>query len=288
MKKCILALDIGGTSLKCGLFDGPMLISGSLDSQPVNSSGSFEEIHQAYFSLLSRVRDFAMVNGLVITGVSVDTPGPFDYNNGVCLMTHKYQAIKDKSLIPIIRAPLGNLPVRFMHDSAAFIQGAAAGLDEYNRFAGVMIGTGLGFALMINGEVLKNKSGEPLYSIYSLPCGSGIAEDAISGRGIVNAYNARAKSPAKNAKEVGLRAEAGDVLAISVHRDMAASLAELISPILDEYRIEALLLGGQVSKSFNLFGATLKEKLAGVKSLVYIAPARNIDLAHLIGAAVGK
>ena len=85
-----------------------------------------------------------------------------------------------------------------------------------------------------------------------------------------------------------MRAEAGDELAISVHRDMAVSLAEIIAPILDEYRIEALLLGGQISKSFNLFGATLKEKLAGVKSLVYIAPARDIDLAHLIGAAVGK
>ena len=134
-----------------------MLISGSLDSQPVNSNGSFEVIHQAFFSLLGRVRNFAMMNGLLITEVSVDTPGPFDYNMGISRMTHKYQAIKDKPLAPVIRAPLGYLPVRFMHDSTAFIQGATAGFDGYSRFSGVMIGTGLGFALMIDGEVLINK-----------------------------------------------------------------------------------------------------------------------------------
>ncbi|MGI6753995.1 MAG: ROK family protein [Eubacteriales bacterium] len=288
MKKCILALDIGGTSLKCGLFDGPMLISGSLDSQPVNSNGSFEVIHQAFFSLLGRVRNFAMMNGLLITEVSVDTPGPFDYNMGISRMTHKYQAIKDKPLAPVIRAPLGNLPVRFMHDSTAFIQGATAGFDGYSRFSGVMIGTGLGFALMIDGEVLINKTGGPLYSIYSLPYRGGTAEDVVSARGIVAAYNARAGSPARAAKEVGDRAEAGDELAISVYNEMAASLAEIIAPILDECRIEALLLGGQISKSFPLFGDTLREKLSGVSSLVYVNPAHDIDLVHLIGAAVGK
>jgi glucokinase len=288
MKECILALDAGGTFLKCGLFDGASLIPGSLDSQPVNSNGTFEEVQAAYFTLLSRVRNNATQNGLKIREVSVDTPGPFDFRNGISRMTHKYLAIKDKPLAPVIRAPLGDIPVRFMHDSAAFIQGAAAGEPGYSRYAGVMIGTGLGFALMINGSVLRNENGGPARSIYSLPYKNGIAEDAISGRGIVSAYNSRAKFPVASAKIVGDMANAGDELCISVYKDMAAALSEVIAPILDEYRIEALLLGGQISKSFNIFGDVLKEKLAALASLKCVAPARDIDMAHLIGAAVGK
>ncbi len=288
MKECVLALDAGGTFLKCGLFDGAHLISGSLDSQPVNSSGSFDEVHAAYFALLTRARDFAMLNGLKIKEVSVDTPGPFDFEAGISRMTHKYLAIKDRPLIPVIRAPLGDVPVRFMHDSAAFIQGAAAGAPGYRRYAGVMIGTGLGFALMIDGVVLRNESGGPARSIWSQPYKNGTAEDVVSGRGIIAAYNAHAKTPVTSAKVIGDMAEAGDALSISVYLDMAASLAGIIAPILAEYKIEALLLGGQISKSFSLFSSTLKDKLAGVQSLVYIAPAKDIDMAHLIGAAVGR
>lgn len=288
MKECVLALDAGGTFLKCGLFSDGMLISGSLDSQPVNSNGTFEEVHAAYFTLLTRVRDFAMLNSFIIKEVSVDTPGPFDFKNGISRMTHKYLAIKDKPLIPVIRAPLGDVRVRFMHDSAAFIYGAATGAPGYRRYAGVMIGTGLGFALMIDGVVLRNENGGPARSIYAQPYKNGIAEDVVSGRGIVSAYNARSKFPVMSAKKIGDRAESGDELSLSVYRDMAVVLAEIISPILDEYNIEALLLGGQISKSFPIFGDILKEKLADVNSLKFIAPARDIDMAHLIGAAVGK
>ena len=289
MKNCTLALDAGGTYLKCGLFLGAQLVEGSLDSERVNSNGTYEEVGRAYYALLDRVSGFATSNSLNIAEVSIDTPGPFDFKNGISRMAHKYLAIKDQPIAPLITARLGDIPVRFMHDSAAFIQGAAAQLGEkgFTRYAGVMIGTGLGFALMIDGEVLRNENGGPLRSIYAQPYRGGIAEDVISGRGIVNAYNAKAAKPLQSAKEIGDLAEVGDSLAIEVYRVMAVSLAEIISPILAEYGIEALLLGGQISKSFNIFGDTLRESLSSVTTLRHISHAPDIDMAHLIGAAVG-
>lgn len=292
MCEVTLALDAGGTFLKCGLFSGASPVDGSLDSQPVNSNGSFSEVCAAYEALLTRQRRFAEARGLIIREVSVDTPGPFDYKNGISRMTHKYRAILDRPLSPVISAPLGgNVPVRFMHDSAAFIQGAAATLPQagdYSRFAGVMIGTGLGFAMMTDGVVLRNANGGPLRSVYAQPYRGGIAEDVVSGRGIISAYNARADIPESSGKVIGDSAEAGDPLCRAVYCDMASSLAEIVAPLLDEYGIEVLLLGGQISKSFSVFGDTLRSALSGVRSLRLVDRAPDIDMAHLIGAAVGR
>ncbi len=284
-KTCILALDIGGTSLKTALCDETgRLLEKTFDNEPVNSNGSLEQVKTAYQKLLGRMKDKAAAFGYAVSAVAADTPGPFDFDAGVSRMEHKYTAIYGVPLRPWFTEVLGDVPVCFVHDSTAFLCGAASAHPEIRDCAGVMIGTGLGFALMRAGQILRNETGGPAVSIFNAPFRGATAEDCVSARGVLNAYNSQAMPSAREAREVALRASNGDAKALAVYREMGAALAEILAPILPQYGVKALYLGGQVSKSFPLFEASLREGLAGVTTLERIEPAPETDYVHLIGA----
>ena len=285
MKPYILALDAGGTFLKAGLFTNGMPITESLLSVPVNSDGSAEDVHTAYSKLLLQMKHRAQELSGVISGVCVDTPGPFDYSDGISRMTHKYTAIYGVPLRPWFREILGDIPVLFLHDSSAFILGTVKAENPYRRIAGVMIGTGLGFAMMMDGRVCVTDQGSPLVSIYKRPYRNGIAEDAVSAGGIVRAYNQLAEAPLPNAKEIAVLAKQGEPLAKRIYETMGYDLGKILQSILKENEMEALFLGGQISRDFALFEEPLKDALRTVPSLRLIAPAPDIDLVHLTGAA---
>lgn len=288
MKKVILAVDAGGTFLKSGLFDGAELIKDTLDKEPVNSNGEIESIKKSYTEILIRGAAKAAELGLELERIHVDIPAPFDYVNGISHMDHKYASIKEVPLRPWFNEAVPGVPVRFMHDSAAFIQGAATDVPDCKRVAGVMIGTGFGFGMMVDGEVLRKENGEPLTEMYDKPYKGTIAEEYVSARGLVRLYCEVSGGAPISGKEIGDKAENGDEVCIKAYCEMAKALAEVLVPVLTEYKIEALVLGGQISKSFCVFEKTLKEILSVVPTLRKIVKAGDIDMVHLIGTAVGK
>ncbi len=288
VKKIIFAIDAGGTFLKSGLFDGAELVAGTLDKEPVNSNGELEPIKASYTNLLLRGKKKAEELGLIIERIHMDIPAPFDYVNGISYMEHKYAAIKEIPLKPWFEAVLPGVEVRFMHDSAAFIQGAGADVPDCSRIAGVMIGTGFGFGMMIDGEVLRNKNGEPLIEMYDKPYMGTIAEEFVSARGLMRLYSEISGIVPENGKEIGDKALSGDKNAIAAYCKMAKAIADVLRPVLDEYKIEALVLGGQISNEFKIFENTLKEELSALKTLRKIVKAADINMVHLVGTAVGK
>ena len=288
MKKVILAVDAGGTFLKSGLFEGARLIDSTLDKEPVNSNGELESIKRSYTEILSRGVKKAAELGLELERIHVDIPAPFDYVSGISHMEHKYAAIKEIPLRPWFEAVAPGVPVRFMHDSAAFIQGAATDVPDCSRVAGVMIGTGFGFGMMVDGEVLRKDNGEPLTEMYDKPYKGTIAEEYVSARGLVRLYCEVSGCDPISGKEIGDRAENGDPICTRAYTEMAKALGEVLIPVLNEYKIEALVLGGQISKSFCVFEGTLREILSCVPTLRKIVKASDIDMVHLVGTAVGK
>ncbi len=287
MRECIIALDAGGTFLKSALFCGGELISGTLDKKSADSDGTLGEVHKAYCELMTKMKLKADMLGYTVKKVGVDIPGPFDYAAGVSLMKHKYTAIYGVPLRNWFYEIFGEgVEVSFIHDSAAFISGAVAqSKTGYLNTAGAMIGTGLGFAMMKDGKICSAKGGGPLISVYNRPFRNGTAEDFVSARGIVARYNAEAEKPLANAKEIGDLANAGDELAVRVYTDTGRALAEILGEILYENKTEALFLGGQISKSYNIFGKALEEGLKNNTALKLISPAPDIDTVHLQGIA---
>ena len=289
MSKYVIAIDAGGTFFKSAIIsENAEVLEGSLTTVPANNDSSPETVHEAYRRTLTAQLKTAAKVGIEISAVAIDTPGPFDYEGGMSLMTHKFKAIYKIPLRPWIQEIVGSIPVTFIHDSAAFLTGEMwhCPYGEYKNAAGAMIGTGLGFATMQNGVLLLNQNGEPLYDVwdrpYITPDGKEhIAEDFISGKGISSRY----APGGRNAKELEVLAVAGDEEARKVYTDTGRILAEVVSPILKKIDAEIFILGGQISRALPLFEKELREGLSDVTSLKKVVRSTRLEYSHMLGAA---
>jgi glucokinase len=295
-RHCILAVDAGGSVLKAALVNPRgSLIQGSAYRLPVDSAGSRDDVAATYVKLASQGKDMAAELDLIVDGVGVSIPGPFNYEQGFCLMTHKYQAIYKVPMRPWFEAGAGQVPVRFVHDSTAFMLGATwqGRFNAYRRICAVIIGTGLGFASMIDGRVMQNDAGGPGISIYARPYRDSTAEDYVSRRGIISryrklrpeAFNTKIGQSAPDVKDIADLALSGEKAAMRVFRDMGIFLADILHDIIKENGFEALLLGGQIAKSAGLFLPELKAGLDDLPSPPLIWPVEAIDEAPLLGVA---
>ncbi len=201
-KPCFLAIDAGGTYLKGALFlERAILIENSFIKIPVNSMGNRREIKKSYQSVAKEESRYASLMGLTIRGIGICIPGPFDYKEGICKMRHKYASIYGIPLRPWFEEILGGTTVNFLHDSEAFLKGAIyQSKSDYNPVCGVILGTGLGFAIAKDNKVIRNPSGGPGISIFQKQYKEGTAEDYVSKRGILKRYRElEVKMAGKNA-----------------------------------------------------------------------------------------
>jgi len=243
MKKILL--DVGGTSIKCS--DGREI--------PINSNGTAGEI---YSSLREAVSDYDCVRAAV--------PGPFNYQTGQFLMKHKFAAVYGEYFQDIV----GVKDCKFIHDVNCMLLGevAAGKGKDYRKVALVALGTGLGFAVSIDGIILQNESGGPEISLYNRPYKDGILEDYASKRGMYANYGGDTMS----VKEIGLRASEGEQRALDAFAAMGRVIGTEISPLMKEYDIERLLMGGQISRNWKFILPAIEEefKKAGLNTGVTI------------------
>ena len=150
----------------------------------------------------------------------------------------------------------------------------------------MMLGTGLGFAYMRNGEVQLNPQGGPDFSLYTVPYRKGAAEDYVSRRGIISRYLERTPMAGSgiDVADISRLAREGSVPARVTMRETGRMLGEILFPVLKEKGCRRLTIGGQISKAYPLFGRDLEQTLADLQ-LDGISPAANPDDAHLLGCA---
>lgn len=251
-----ILLDIGGTFIKCS--DGREI--------PINSSGTAEEITA---SLKEAVAQYDCIRAAV--------PGPFDYTTGQFLMKHKFAAVYGR----YFRELVGVQDCRFLHDVNCMLLGemTSGNGKPYRRVAMIALGTGLGFAMSIDGEILRNGLGSPEVSIFNRPFRDGILEDYASKRGVWRLYG----DDSVTVKEIAQRAASGERHALDAFAQMGAVIGEVTAPIIKEYGIECLLLGGQISRSSILFAPAIEEEFSKVGIGIVISPISDFDNATFNG-----
>lgn len=259
LKDKSILLDVGGTFIKCS--DGREI--------PIDSNGTREQIVSA---LKEAVADYSIVRAAV--------PGPFNYETGHFLMKHKFAAVYDEYFQDIV----GVEDCRFIHDVNCMLLGEVRRGNgrEYRNVAMIALGTGLGFAVSVNGEILKNENGSPVVSIYNRPYKGGVLEDYASKRGVWKLYG----DDTISVKDIAAKAFDGDAKASAAFSEMGTVIAEQIAPLMKEYAIECLLLGGQISRSCELFVPAMQAcfRSAGVE--LVIKPISDFDNATFNGLAV--
>jgi glucokinase len=291
-ERAVVAVDAGGTSLKHGIVlrgAGEALARGRV---ALDSAGTREAILAAFAAVVSRGMEAAAATGAVVEGIGVATPGPFDFAAGASLMEHKWAGIRGVKLRPELVRRCGlpaGLPIRFLHDVHAFLRGEAlrGAAQGFERVAGVTLGTGLGFGILIDGVFRDNGKGSPHVGIYKEPWRGGVLEDFVSRRGLRADYVRRSRAGGEpDVEEIAHRAREGDDRhARAAFREMGRTLADALAGHLEENRIECLVLGGKISNAFDLFGEELEALRGRVPSLRAVERARDIDGAPLYGAA---
>lgn len=292
---CILAVDAGGSSLKTALvqLDGTPIPESRIKVS-VDSDGPVDAIKAAYQDMIRRHAEQAHRLSLHLAGIGVSICGPFNFENGFSLMTHKYPALYQVPLRPWFQDIMGPLPVYFIHDSTAFILGETwqGPHSIYDRICGVMLGTGFGFGAIIDGDVYLNDSQGPGIILYNRPYRDGIVEDYVSRRGILACYRKHTKNmgitipdDAIDVREIGDLADEGHPAACQTFHETGQHLAAIVRPVIESYRFQALVLGGQIGRSSNLILPPVRKALSDLTYLTCIEQALLIDDAALLGIA---
>ena len=147
MDDMILSIDAGGTSVKFALLDRDTLEHVTEEIfYPMPSNGTKEELLQVFAQIFreAKERSQALSRTIVFTAFSV--PGPFDCENGISQMQHKWRALKD---IPLREAfsRMGVFPqdmaYTFIHDVHAFLVGEkfCGQAAQCNNVAAIIIRT---------------------------------------------------------------------------------------------------------------------------------------------------
>jgi glucokinase len=280
----VIALDVGGTSVKSGVVALRGQIIGKPSITAINSSSDVDSILTTFAQIISTHLDKSQTSNIL--GVALGFPGPFDYAAGICLIegVGKYGAIYGINMRDALRTRLGlgDLPIRFRNDAEAAVVGEArygAGRN-YPRVIGVTLGTGCGSAFLVNGVPVTSGPGVPPNGwLYPVLFRGLRADDAFSRRGL----EARLRSAGVAAVDVtkaATAARAGDPAARQVFEAFGADLGTFLNSFAVAFAAEVVLVLGRIAGAIDLFGPPLRRVLS-----VPALPGERGPDAALLGAA---
>jgi glucokinase len=293
-KQIAIGIDIGGQHIKCAAIDinKNSLIVDSVFEEKVNNQGSAAEILSYWSKTISKTIEKFDIN--TIAGFGFAMPGPFDYVNGIALFTKevaKFEHLYNVNVSAELRKRL-SLPddfiMRYINDATAFgIAEAWIGTAKNDdRVIALTLGTGFGSCFIENGIPVTTDERVPETGcLWYLPLNGGIADDSFSTRWFVNKYNQKTGKTINGAKMLSQEAKQGDQYALDLFREYGSKMGSFISHWLKSFDAQSLVLGGNIVRSYDLFGNYLTDALVenDLSTKVYLS--ELMDNAAIIGAA---
>jgi len=285
-----VALDIGGSSVKAALIKFTYeVIANSYTNIPIDSNGPQRQVIDTIIATIAEKISLSKTLGN-IKAIGISFPEFSDYKKGIiAFMKDKFQNSGGICLRDEIIRGLGlsnDFCIVFEEDSVAFLKGAIRleKFRKFNRIIGLTLGTGLGSAFMIRGEIIRNSADiPPDGELGCLPYEEGKIEDIISIKGILNIYKRITRKEEKDVKDIAEKARKGEANAIRTFEEFGRIMGQIIRPYVENFKTECIIIGGQITKSFYFFEESLRLKLLGIPSLKEIIPADAIDYCPFFG-----
>ena len=292
LQNIAIGVDVGGSHITAVAVDltAHRIISGSRAESPVDNKAEANEILTVWSDTLKQVlRGIQIFN---LKGIGFAMPGPFDYVKGICLIrgVPKYEKLYGVNVGKAVSERLG-LPcdcrVRFMNDASSFAVGEAwAGKAAgYARMMAVTLGTGFGSAFLENRiPVVEGDRVPKMGCVYHLPFGTGIADDYFSTRWFTSRYREVTGHDAAGVREVAMMAGRAPEVK-EIFDSFGAGLGSFLAPWLKRFGAEILVMGGNISHAYNLFGPSLEEALRRSDCNTLTAISELKEDAALLGSA---
>ncbi len=269
MKKYCFGVDIGGTTVKIGLFDkeGNILDKWEI---PTRTEHNGSEILPDIAKALEKKMEEKGLKKEDMVGVGIGAPGPIDKEGTV------YEAVNLGWSVFSIRDTLKALcgmPVRAGNDAnvAALGEMWKGGGQGYLNLVLVTLGTGVGGGIIVNGEILNGATGAggEIGHIHiqdgeedACGCGNhGCLEQYASATGVVRLAGRILGSTDEDsvlrqgevsAKAVFDAVKAGDAVAVRIAEAFGEYLGKGLAAIAGVVNPEAFVIGGGVSKAGNI------------------------------------
>lgn len=278
----VAGVDIGGSHITAALVD--------LEVRSVLPAFSVRKHINAQEDAASIIDDWCTTIGQVFEAqptlpkrVGIAMPGPFDYEKGISFIKdqNKYESLYGLNVKEMMAERLGVSPdnIRLMNDAGCFLQGEVVGgaARGFKSAIGVTLGTGLGTATFHDG-VAKDAN------LWCAPFLDGIAEDYISARWLIKAYQQVSGTTIENVK--GLVALIpSDARIKDIFREFGHHLATFLTSFIRDNDPKVVVIGGNISKSAEWFLAQVEEELSAQSIQVPLRIARLGENAHIMGAA---
>ena len=265
MKEYCFGIDVGGTTVKCGLFSvkGDILDKWEIPTRTENNGVNI--LPDVAAAIDAKIQEKGIARD-TIAGVGVGIPGPVNEDGAViCAVNLHWGYVElEKEL-----EKLTGLTVKAGNDAnvAALGEMWKGGGAGYHNVVMVTLGTGVGGGIIVNGKIVTGThgAGGEIGHIHveddetlSCNCGNqGCLEQYASATGVVRLANRMLEATDKasvlrneevTAKAVFDAVKAGDELAMEVAEKFGKYLGTALAVIAGVVDPEVFVIGGGVSK----------------------------------------
>lgn len=296
-----LGIDLGGTNIAVGVVDeeGKLLCKKSVPTRAVRPAGQIVADMARAASELLKEYDLSLDS---ISSIGVGSPGAIDTNRGTVLSAGN---------LGFHNVPLADLlgayfvkPIHVENDAncALWAEAKVGAASDAKSALMVTIGTGIGGAIVLNGELyggINGFGGEFGMMVIGEENGVPMSfEDYSSASALVRQTEQAARQNADSllwqcAEREGTfsgrtafdAARLGDVVAQTVVDRYIEKLALGVSNLIHLFQPEYILIGGGVSHEGEALFAPLCEK---VERLVYDYPIKKEKMTKIVAAALGN
>ena len=289
-KQYYIGIDVGGTSVKEGLFDedGNLLAKASVPTPPIVDAAGFAAVTEAIDQVVAK----AQIPRAFVAGIGLAVPCPIPASGDAKVKANI--AINLPELRVAIQEHCPDAVVKYENDANAAAMGGvwmendgkAPAIAELERgalkgcrnAAVFIIGTGVGGGVIVNGDVVSGVVGAGgeighmcLNPAEERTCGCGghgHLEQYSSATGVVSNYLAECKKAGvdpieltgpSDSKDVFQACREGDKLALAAADTMADYLGRALALIANVVDPEMFLIGGGASASADVYLDKVRE-----------------------------
>ena len=256
-KKSIIALDVGGSSVKSAVIIDNGKIIEDVTITSIDSKVGAENLLSVFVEIILKKLNSS------IKGIAIGFPGPFDYEEGICWIVNltKYEALYGLNLKIELTNLLGvKIPILFRNDAEAAIIGEAlyGAARSYKRFIGITLGTGLGSTFIESSKPITEGPGLPEERwLFPVIFHGKKADDVFSTRGL-QACMSSIGITEMEIWEAAKHARRGNRRIQKVFQQFGTDLGEFLHPFAKDFNAEALLVLGGISKALDIFRPDLQ------------------------------
>lgn len=279
------SIDLGGTNVRAIVAD----LDGNVFSEDIRASRASEGLDETLDTMVASL-EAACARASASTGdlkaLGIASPGAVDSANGTVPEAPQLIGWKDVPLVELMSERLG-MPVWLENDANA----AALGENRYGAGKGtknmlyITVSTGVGGGIIINGDLYRGtrgaagEMGHVIIDVNGPRCGCGgrgcleslASGTAIARRGRELAESGEAPGLAEiagregrlSAEMIAGAAKAGDEASRKLFKDTGMYLGVALAGYVNIFNPEAILIGGGVARSADLFMPQARRVMEG-------------------------